>query len=79
MPMPIDLRVTYADDSTDDFYIPLQMMRGEKSTEATILDDWPWAMPTYKLEADKAIKTVEIDPSQMMADVDRSNNTFSTN
>jgi aminopeptidase N len=76
MPMPIDLSVTYADGTTEDFYIPLQMMRGEKPTSATIIDDWAWAMPTYSFEVNKTIKSIEIDPSQLMADVKRENNTF---
>jgi len=45
-------------------------------TSATIIDDWAWAMPTYTFEAKKAVKSVEIDPSQMMADVKRENNAF---
>ncbi|MBO6879299.1 M1 family metallopeptidase [Winogradskyella sp.] len=76
MPMPIDLSVTYTDGSTEEFYIPLQMMRGEKPTSATIIDDWAWAIPTYTFEANKAVKSVEIDPSQMMADVKRENNSL---
>ncbi|WP_422106626.1 M1 family metallopeptidase [Winogradskyella sp.] len=76
MPMPIDLSVTYTDGSKEDFYIPLQMMRGEKPTSATIIDDWAWAMPSYTFSANKTVKSVEIDPSQMMADVNRDNNTF---
>lgn len=76
MPMPIDLTVTYTDGSTEEFYIPLQMMRGEKPTSATIINDWAWAMPTYTFEANKAVKSVEIDASQMLADVKRENNTF---
>ncbi|WP_412559578.1 M1 family metallopeptidase [Winogradskyella sp. MIT101101] len=76
MPMPIDLSVTYTDGSTEEFYIPLQMMRGEKPTSATTIDDWAWAMPTYTFEANKAVKSVEIDPSQMMADVKRENNSL---
>jgi len=74
MPMPIDLKVTYVDGSSEDFYIPLQMMRGEKPTSATIINDWAWAYPTYSFDAKKAVKTVEIDPSGLMADVDSSNN-----
>ncbi|MFD2724763.1 M1 family metallopeptidase [Hyunsoonleella rubra] len=74
MPMPIDLTVTYADGTTEDFYIPLQMMRGEKPTSATTIKDWAWAYPTYTLQAEKAIKSVEIDPKGFIADVDRSNN-----
>ena len=76
MPMPIDLSVTYTDGSKEDFYIPLQMMRGEKPTSATVINDWAWAMPTYTFEAGKTVKSVEIDASQMMADVNRKNNTF---
>ena len=76
MPMPIDLSVTYTDGTTEDFYIPLQMMRGEKPTSATIINDWAWAMPTYSFDAKKAVKSVEIDHSQLMADVNRANNVF---
>ena len=76
MPMPIDLSVTYTDGSTEEFYIPLQMMRGEKPTSATIIKDWAWAIPTYSFEAKKVVKSVEIDASQMMADVNRKNNTI---
>ena len=74
MPMPIDLTVTYIDGSTEDFYIPLQMMRGEKPTLATIIKDWAWAYPTYSFETKKAIKSVQIDPTEMMADIDKINN-----
>jgi hypothetical protein len=74
MPMPIDLSVTYSDGSKEEFYIPLQMMRGEKPTSATQISDWAWAMPTYSFETKKVIKSVEIDASQMMADVKRENN-----
>ncbi|WP_179333954.1 M1 family metallopeptidase [Winogradskyella costae] len=74
MPMPIDLTVTYTDGTTEEFYIPLQMMRGEKPTSATIINDWAWAMPTYSFDVKKAVKSVEIDDSQMMADVNREDN-----
>ncbi len=74
MPMPIDLTVTYTDGSIENFYIPLQMMRGEKPTTATIIKDWAWAYPTYSFKVSKTISSVEIDSSQMMADVNRDNN-----
>tara|TARA_R110002049_G_scaffold174490_1_gene341689 strand:- start:758 stop:2599 length:1842 start_codon:yes stop_codon:yes gene_type:complete len=74
MPMPIDLTVTYTDDSTEGFYIPLQMMRGEKPTTATVIKDWAWAYPTYTFETSKAIKSVEIDPKNVMADINKTNN-----
>ncbi|MBJ6368414.1 M1 family metallopeptidase [Snuella sedimenti] len=74
MPMPIDLTVTYTDGSTQDYYIPLQMMRGEKPTKATIIKDWAWAYPTYSFTAAKTVKSVEIDPKYRMADVNKLNN-----
>ena len=76
MPMPIDLRVTYIDGSEEDFYIPLQMMRGEKPTDATIIKDWAWAYPTYTFNTEKAVRSVKIDPSSMMADINSDNNTL---
>lgn len=75
MPMPIDLEVTYKDGNTEYYYIPLQMMRGEKPTAATVISDWAWAYPTYTFEAKKAVKSVHIDPSELMADVNLKNNT----
>jgi hypothetical protein len=76
MPMPIDLTVTYVDGSTENFNIPLRMMRGEKPTTATILKDWTWAHQTYTFSTEKKVKKVEIDPSGLMADMDKSNNLF---
>ncbi|WP_346883476.1 M1 family metallopeptidase [uncultured Algibacter sp.] len=74
MPMPLDVTITYIDNSTEDFYIPLQMMRGEKPTNATIIKDWAWAYPTYTFNTKKAIKHIEIDPKGMMADIEKGNN-----
>ncbi len=76
MPMSIDLRVTYKDNSVEDFYIPTRMLYGNKPTKATVLKDWAWAIPTYQLKTAKEIKSVEIDPSKLMWDVDMSNNSF---
>lgn len=76
MPMPIDLTVTYTDGSTEDFYIPLRMMRGTKPSKATIKEDWAWAFPSYTFEASKDVKSVKIDPKGMMADVKPDNNIY---
>ncbi|WP_456463463.1 M1 family metallopeptidase [Lutibacter sp.] len=76
MPMPIDVTVTYIDGSHKNFNIPLRMMLGRKTTNATTLKDWAWAYPTYTFTTSKEVKSVEIDPSQLMADTDRSNNKF---
>jgi hypothetical protein len=76
MPMPVDVTVTYTDGNTENFTIPLRMMYGHKPTNNTILKDWAWAIPTYTFEVSKNIKSVVIDKSQIMADVNRNNNVF---
>ncbi len=83
IPMPMDILVEYEDGTSEMFYIPLRIMRGEKPAEndikRTTLEDWPWVNPTYTFEISKpasSIKTVSIDPSQRLADVDKSNNSF---
>ena len=76
MPMPIDIFVTYSDGTTEDFYIPLQIMRGEKPTKSTIIKDWAWAYPTYTFNVSKTVKSVKIDPKEMMADINKENNTL---
>nr|WP_236263019.1 M1 family metallopeptidase [Aggregatimonas sangjinii] len=84
MPMPIDVLVVYNDGSQETFYAPLRMMRGEKENpypaiERTVLDDWPWAFPSYTFSVNRPlqdIKAIVIDPSQLMADVNPENNTW---
>ncbi len=76
MPMPIDVEVTYVDGSKEAFNIPLRMMRGEKPTKATTISDWTWAHPTYTFTVSKEVKSVEIDPSKLMADINQENNSF---
>ncbi|NQX76684.1 M1 family metallopeptidase [Gilvibacter sp.] len=82
MPMPLDLMVTYADGSKESFYIPLRMMRGGKDNpydgvKRTVLDDWAWAYPTYDFEIPsngKTIQSIQIDPSNLMADAQPDDN-----
>ena len=83
MPMPIDLKVTYEDGTTGNFYIPLQMMRTNKPNPRlgeswNVLPDWAWAYPNYSfvLKKDKKIKSVAIDASSLMADINLENNTY---
>jgi hypothetical protein len=76
MPMPIDLEVTYTDGSIENFNIPLRMMRGNKPTSATVLEDWAWANPVYSFSVSKNVKSVTIDKSKLMADVNDENNIF---
>lgn len=77
MPMPIEVEITYADNSKELHYIPLQMMRWNKPGMEHIHPRWAWAVPTYQISintAEKTVKQIEIDPSQLMADINRENN-----
>lgn len=85
MPMPLDVIVTYKNGKKALFYIPLREMRGEKSGDiiadlrTTVLPDWNWTQKTYEFEIPakyQKIKSIEIDPSHRMADIDRDNNTY---
>jgi len=63
IPMPIDVLVTYTDGSSENFNIPLRMMRGVKPTTSTVLESWAWTNPTYTFSANKEISKILIDPS----------------
>ncbi len=83
MPMPIDISVKYVDGSEEIFYIPLQMMRAEKpnpnpNKDWNVLPDWAWAYPTYEFEfsSDKKVKSITIDTSKLMADINLVNNSY---
>jgi hypothetical protein len=79
--MPIDVLVTYKDGSQEMHYVPLNLQFGEKPQETavprTVHPEWKWVDPVYQLGISKSIKdikSIEIDPSLRMADVNRSNN-----
>lgn len=82
MPMPIDVEVIYKDGSKEMFVLALDIMRGEKPADGykgkwTVLADWKWVDESYLLEiaaSSKNIESVTIDPSDRLADIDRSNN-----
>lgn len=82
MPMPIDLVVTYKDGRKVMHYIPGYLMFGAKPNEdpgdkRVVHTPWRWTNPTYTLTLPgdtSRIRSIEIDPSQRMADINRSNN-----
>ncbi len=82
IPMPIDLYVRYEDNSLELIHIPLRMMFGVKENEMNIprsvLEEWTWAHPTYtfSLNRDKKVKSMAIDVTGRMADVDFDNNIY---
>jgi hypothetical protein len=82
MPMPIDVKVTFKDGSSEWHYIPMYLMFGSKAAEEgqaprKAYDSWRWTHATYQISTTRRlidIVSVEIDPSQRMADLDRKNN-----
>jgi len=87
MPMPLDILVVFKDGTQKMHYVPITLMRGEKSNPYDGLNwfvekDWPWAFPQYTLtikKPKKEIASIIIDPSFYMADVERGNNNYSSN
>ena len=76
IPMPIDVSVVYIDGSSESFYIPLNLMRGEKPTTDTILPDWDWGHSTYVFKTTKEVTKVQLNTSQLMADSNSENNSL---
>lgn len=84
MPMPIDIIAVYEDGTQESFYIPLQMMRYIKDNpypklKRTVLGGWDWAYPTYEFTINRpkaSIKVLVIDPTELMADVNKENNAY---
>ncbi|WP_341841290.1 M1 family metallopeptidase [Chitinophaga caseinilytica] len=81
-PMPIDLMVEMKDGRKELHYIPLTLMFGikpaeDESVQRIVHDGWKWTQPSYRVELNhplSQLQSVEIDPSQRLADIDRSNN-----
>jgi hypothetical protein len=82
MPMPIDLKVTFKDGSSEWHYIPTSLTFGSKAAEPGQTPrleyaPWKWTHPTYEIATKRKladIAVVEIDPTQRMADLERRNN-----
>ena len=84
MPMPIDLVVTYENGKKETLYFPLTIMRGNKKAEShlperTMTQRWPWTNNTIEIKIDQSsspVKSLQIDASERMADIDKSNNSW---
>ncbi len=83
MPMPVDVYVTFADGTKKIYYAPLAILRGEKENntaiERIVLPDWTWTHTSYQFTIDTSlsnIKSIEIDESGYMADINRENNNW---
>lgn len=83
-PMPIDVLVEYTDGTQETFYIPLRLMSYQKANptpniKRTVLNDWTWGNPNYFFEIPRSKTTIQkitIDPSGLMADVKKENNSY---
>jgi len=83
MPMPLEILVKYTDDHYEIIYIPISLMRGEKENPYNvgwiIKKDWFWASPYYSFHLERSVDEIEaiiIDPSNLMADIDKTNNYY---
>ena len=86
MPMPQEVLIQFKDGSMALHYIPISLMRGEKENTYdlpwTQEKDWTWANPKYSFTIDQPkenIKAIVLDPSNLMADIDKSNNYYVAN
>lgn len=84
MPMPVDITVQFRNRKKELYNIPIDLMFGNKTGDAatgefTVKKEWNWTNPTYTLLIKgniNKLSLIEIDPSQRLADVDRSNNRY---
>jgi hypothetical protein len=81
MPAPIEVLVTYKDGTAELHYIPLDLMLGNKAAEGNVNrivhSECKWVQPTYTFEITKplnSLKSIEIDPSYRLPDLNRTNN-----
>lgn len=81
IPMPIDVLLTFKDGSQELHYIPSSLMLGEKTAEnaipRTVHAEWKWTHPDYSFTTSRSIKdlkSIEIDPTQRLADINKTNN-----
>lgn len=79
MPMPVEVQVLMKDGRKKEYYIPLQMMRGERPlrNNETLLEDWAWAYPEYRFTVDvnpAKVESITIDVNKETADINKENN-----
>jgi aminopeptidase N len=86
MPMPQEVLIQFKDGSMALHYIPISLMRGEKENTYdlpwTQEKDWTWANPRYSFTINQPkvnIEAIVLDPSNLMADIDKSNNYYVAN
>jgi hypothetical protein len=81
MPMPLDVEVSFSDGTKDMYYIPTDLMHGNKkfnSNNVYYMQPWTWASPEYDfvVQGNKKVVKVEIDPSKRLADYNQIDNSI---
>ncbi len=83
-PLPIDLKIKYSDGTEKFFSIPSDLMLNHKKEDYfsfQVLTPWNCLKDSYlfsyELEG-KKIQKIELDPSQRIADINRSNNIWNS-
>ena len=79
MPMPVEVQILMKDGNIKNYYIPLQMMRGERPLRENelLLSDWAWAYPEYSFSVDldpSQIDSITVDVNKETADINKENN-----
>ena len=78
IPMPLEILISFGDGSTAMYYIPIDLMQGNKtfSNETIVLEPWSWVNTDYvfKIQGNKKVLKIEIDPSKRIADVNQNKN-----
>ena len=65
MPMPVEVSVYYNDGSVQLFYIPFNLMRGNKRFELNSniklskLKSWSWSNPYYSFKINKPLSHIK--------------------
>lgn len=82
-PMPVDVYVSYADGTQEIYNIPLNMMHNSKKQEFSIpmkvLPYWKWTQKEYIFDLPSPlgnIKSIMIDATQRLGDVNYKNNIY---
>ena len=78
IPMPLEVLVSFGDGSTAMYYIPIDLMQGNKTFDnnVIVLEPWSWVNTKYvfEVQGNKKIIKIEIDPSKRLADVNQNKN-----
>jgi hypothetical protein len=78
IPMPLEVLVSFSDGSRAMYYIPIDLMQGNKpfDNNVIILEPWSWVNTKYvfEIQGNKKVVKIEIDPSKRLADINQNKN-----